>query len=150
MSYSILFFHVVFRTWRSQMTIPIAHERELYAYIMGLINNMGGTLMRIGGMPDHLHILLSLPPQRALSDVMRDLKQSTSKWLKANPHFPQFVKWGEGFAAFTVGRTEKEMIRQYIINQKAHHVSEQFADEYRRLILEHGGTINEQYFLNDD
>ena len=62
MSYSILFYHIVFRTWRSQMTIPLDHERELYAYILGIVNNMGGTLVRIGGMPDHLHLLLALPP----------------------------------------------------------------------------------------
>ena len=150
MSYYTLYYHIIFRTWRSQSTIPLEHERELYAYTMGIINNMGGKLLRIGGMPDHVHLLVSLPPKKALSDVMRELKQSTSVWLKNNRYFPHFVKWGEGYAAFTVGRTETERIKQYIINQKSHHVSEQFAEEYRRLIVEHGGVIDERYFLNDD
>ena len=149
MSYTTLYYHIVFRTWKSQCTIPLEHERELYAYIMGFFNNIGGRLMRIGGMPDHIHILVSLPPNKSISDIIQTLKSGTSKWLKSNPNFPHYVKWGEGYAAFTVGRTEVEMERQYIINQKAHHMSEQFANEYRRLITEHGGEIDDRYFLTD-
>ncbi len=86
---------------------------------------------------------------KSISDIIQALKSGTSKWLKTNPNFPHFLKWGEGYAAFTVGRTEIDMVRQYIVNQKAHHVSEQFANEYRRLIIEHGGEIDEKYFLTD-
>ena len=149
MSYTTLYYHIVFATWNRQPTIPMLHERELYAYIMGFINNIDGRLLRIGGMSDHIHMLVSLPPLRSISEIMQTLKSGTSKWMKANPNFPHFLKWGEGYAAFTIGRPEVEMVKQYIINQKAHHVSEQFADEYRRLIVEHGGEIDERFFLND-
>ena len=132
------------------MTIPIEHERELYGYINGIIKNSGCKLFRIGGMPDHIHMLVSIPTHIKISDFVKTVKLSSQKWLKANPHFNGFMGWGEGYAVFSYGRNDFEIIRNYIINQKKHHVSETFANEYRRLIIENGGEINEQYFLRDD
>jgi putative transposase len=72
MSYTQLLYHIVFRTKKSENTIPEQHERELYAYIMGIINKKKSKLYRLGGMPDHIHLLVDIHPTIAVSDFMKD------------------------------------------------------------------------------
>ena len=149
MSYTNLTYHIVLRTYRSALTIIEEHERELYAYILGFCENHKAKLYRIGGMPDHVHLLVSIPPTIAVSDFVKALKYAAHKWMKGNPLFPQFRGWGEGYAAFTYSRGQIDVVKRYIMTQKEHHRVVSFADEYRQFILEHGGTINEKYFLTN-
>ena len=97
-------------------------------------------------MEDHLHILCDLNPTIALSDYLRDLKTSSSIWLKQSGKFPAFDGWADGYAALTYSWKDKETIVNYIKNQKEHHKKETFEDELRRLLLEHGITWNKKYF----
>ena len=149
MSYTNLVFHIVFRTFRSAMSIEEEHERELYAYIHGYIIRHRGALYRVGGMPDHIHMLVSLPPDLAVSEFVRGLKYATNTWLKQNPQFPMFSGWGEGYAAFSYSKDQIPVVKQYIIYQKEHHRKTSFAEEYRKFILDNGGEIDERYFLKD-
>ena len=149
MSYTNLVYHIVFRTYRSEPTIAEANERELYAYILGYANNHRAKLYRIGGMPDHLHLLVSIPPHIAVSEFVRGLKLATHNWLKGNPRFPRFNGWGAGYAAFTYSRDRIPVVKQYIVNQKEHHRSTSFAEEYRKIIVDGGAEIDEKYFLLD-
>ena len=149
MSYSNLVYHIVFRTYRSEPTIAEANERDLYSYILGYATKHRVKLYRIGGMPDHLHLLVSIPPHIAVSEFVRGLKLATHNWLKDNPMFPLFSGWGEGFAAFTYSRDQISVVKQYIINQKNHHRSTTFAEEYREIIINGGAEIDEKYFLKD-
>ncbi len=100
-------------------------------------------------MPDHIHILIAMHPTLALSDFIKELKTSTNKWLKNRGNFPNFEAWGEKYAAFTIRYQEKDTVIEYIKNQREHHKTEIFKDEYRRLIIENGIEIDEKYFLND-
>ncbi len=147
MSYTKLLYHIIFRTKRSEQTINEMHEKELYAYIMGFIKNKKSHLYRIGGMPDHIHLLVDIHPSIALSDFMRELKVATSKWLKMNENFPYFTGWGESFAAFSYNEKEKDMISNYIKKQKEHHNKVTFEEELRTILKENNIEINEQYFL---
>ena len=149
MSYTHLVYHIVFRTYRSVPAIEEVHERELYAYILGYANNHKVKLYRIGGMPDHIHLLVSIPPHIALSEFVRGLKFATNKWMKQSELFPHFDGWGEGYAAFTYSKEQIAVVKQYIINQKEHHKRTSFAEEYRQFILEGGAEIDEKYFLKD-
>ena len=149
MSYTNLVYHIVFRTYRSVPSIDESHERELYAYMHGYITRHKGVLYRLNGMPDHVHLLVSLPPDLAVSEFVRGLKYATTTWLKQNPSFPVFSGWGEGYAAFTYSKDQIPIVKQYIINQKEHHKQTSFAEEYRRFILENGGNIDDKYFLKD-
>lgn len=148
-SYTHLVYHIVFRTHRSILAIDEQHERELYAYIHGYIMRHNAKLFRIGGMPDHIHMLVSIPPTIAVSEFVRGLKFASSGWLKQNPSFSLFSGWGEGYAAFTYSREQIPVVKQYIINQKEHHHKITFAEEYRQFIIENGGEIDETYFLRD-
>ena len=118
MSYTNLVYHIVFRTYRSIPAIDEEHERELYAYAHGYITRHRAKLYRIGGMPDHVHLLVSLPPDLAVSEFVRGLKYATNSWLKGNASFPLFAGWGEGYAAFTLSVEQIPVVKQYIINQK--------------------------------
>jgi len=145
-SYRQIIYHLVFRTKNSRKTIVPAHSKELYAYIMGIIRNKNCFLYRINGMEDHLHILCDLHPSIALADYMRDIKTSSSIWLKQSGKFPDFNGWAEGYAALTYGWKDKEMIARYIKNQPEHHKKELFENELRRLLEEYGINVDEKYF----
>ena len=149
MSYTQTFYHIVLRTHRSIPAIVEEHERELYSYMLGFINNIGGRLYRIGGMPDHVHLFVSLPATLAMSKFVQELKVSTSKWLKANPHFPIFDGWSKEYAGFSYSLRDRDKIVGYIAKQKEHHRSKTFPKEYREFLTENGVEIKEEDFLKD-
>ncbi|MDR3258077.1 MAG: IS200/IS605 family transposase [Fusobacteriaceae bacterium] len=149
MSYTRLLYHIVFRTKYSKNTIPEAHEKELYFYIMGIINNKKSKLYRIGGTENHIHLLVDMHPTLALSGFMKELKESSSKWLSKNPHFPDFESWGVSFAGFTYSLNDKQTIINYIKNQKKHHKTVSFKKEYRKFLIDNGIKIDERYFLKE-
>lgn len=149
MSYTNLLYHIVIRTKYSESTINEEHERDFYAYALGQISNMNAKLFRIGGIPDHVHLLVSLPATMSVSYFVQQLKTATSKWLKENPKFPAFRGWSAEYAAFSYGRNDKDKIRNYIRNQKQHHKKLSFEDEYRAFLIENGIKVNERFFLTD-
>jgi len=145
-SYRQIIYHLVFRTKDSRRTIVPAYSRELYAYIMGIIRNKNCKLYRINGTEDHIHVLCDLHPSVALADFMRDIKASTSTWLKQSEKFPDFNGWGNGYAALTYGLRDKDMIANYIKNQQKHHNMESYEEELRRLLKENEIEFDERYF----
>lgn len=149
MSYTCLLYHIVFRTKHGKNTIPEQHEKELYAYIMGIINNKKSKLYRIGGTENHIHVLVDIHPTFAVSDFMKELKEYSSKWLAENKNFPNFEGWAMGFAAFSYSLKDKQTIINYIKNQREHHKAISFEEEYRKLLMENGIEIDERYFLKD-
>ena len=149
MSYTQSFYHVIFRTYRSEQTITVEHERELYAYIYGIAKNLRCQTYRIGGMPDHIHIFVSLPPTLQLASFVQRVKTDSSKWLKTNPHFPDFRGWGREYAGFSYSFRDKNKIVGYILRQKEHHRRVSLAEEYRAFLEENGMHIDERYFLCD-
>ncbi len=148
-SYRQIYFHIVFGTKSHQNTIPEKHCSELYKYIWGIIKNKNCHLYRINGTSNHIHVFSDLHPTISLSDYIRDIKRSSSIWLKENTNFPDFGGWAGGYAALTKSHADKHMIIEYIKNQKEHHQKETFEEEYRRLLKENGIDLDEKYFLND-
>ena len=145
-SFRQILYHIIFRTKNSAKTLPLSDSEELYRYIWGIIKNKKGMLLRINGMEDHVHLLSDLPSTIALADYVRDIKAYSSHWLKENPKFPAFDSWAEGYAALTCTWRDKDMIVDYIKNQRGHHRQTDFFTEYRRLLEEQGITIDERYF----
>ena len=151
MSYSSLLYHIILRTYRSQRTLNEKYERELYQFIYGFMVKRGAKVYRIGGMPDHIHILLTLSPAIAISDFIKELKRCSSRYMKEErSKFPAFEGWSKSFAVFSYSPRDKEMIRHYIVNQKEHHKKFSFEDELRMLFQEAEVSIQEEYFLKDD
>ena len=150
MSYTTSYYHIVIRTYRSEPTINEEHERELYAYIYGIAKNLKCQTYRIGGIADHIHMFVSLPSYLSLASFAQRVKTDSSKWLKANPHFPRFCGWGREYAGFSYSLRDKDMIVGYIKKQKEHHRKKTFAEEHRAFLTENGVSIDERYFLRDD
>ncbi len=146
-TYRQIFYQIVFGTKNRQPTIANAHHEELYKYIGGIIKNKNCKLYRINGMEEHIHIMSDLHPSTCLSDYVKDIKIASSIWMKESGTFPHFESWQEGYGAFTYSIREKDMIIDYIKNQKEHHRSEKFYDEYKRLLVENGIEFDEKYLL---
>ena len=149
MSYISLTYHIVFATYRRMPSIVIEHERELYKYIHDFSRERGIHVWRIGGMPDHVHLLCNIPSTIAPSRFVQSLKAETSKFLRVNPHFHLWEKWGEGVCIITKSRGDVDTVINYIKGQKEHHRRIPFQDELREFLKENG-IQDEGYTLGDD
>jgi REP element-mobilizing transposase RayT len=145
MSYVNLLIHAVVRTYKSEQTLPTDDRvKFLYQEMWGIIKNKGGYLFRINSLPDHVHLLFTMPATISLSEFMQALKGSSSKILKTKEGFERFVAWGEGYAALSKSIEEKQKIINYIINQLEHHKTVTFKNEYIAFIKEMGLDFDER------
>lgn len=133
MSKTKMLIHIVFATERRMPFIPEEFKRDLYNYIFGILKNKGCYTYRINGMTDHVHILIDLNPTIALSDLIRDVKRSSSLWMKENESFPNKANWGKGYYAMSLGSDGLDTCIDYIKNQKIHHLSADFMAEAENL-----------------
>ena len=113
---------------------------------MGYVKNKNCLLYRINGVENHIHIFCDLNPSIALSDFIKDMKASSSIWLKKSGKFPDFQGWAVGYAALTYAWKDRDKIINYIKNQQVHHKQKSFEDELRVLIKEQGINIDDRYF----
>lgn len=138
MSHTAFTYHLIFGTYRRLAVIDQDHEKELYKFIYRLSTERGVLIRRIGGMPDHVHILCDIPAKLAVADYVRIVKGETSKFMRANRNFPNWTAWAEGYGGFTVDASLREVRKNYIMNQKQHHATTSFDDEYAALLAEAG------------
>ena len=139
MAYTQIVYHIVIRPKDSKPVFPPEYERELFAYMVGVLQARKSHVYRINGMPDHIHLLISLHPTIALADLVRDLKIACGNFLRSHPDkFPKFTLWGETYGAVTCRYDDIETVRQYIIRQKEHHTKVSFADEFKQFLAENG------------
>ncbi len=138
-------YHIVFSTKRREGTLTEERKRDLFRYIWGILKNTKCHLYRINAVEDHLHILTSLHPTVDLSSLMRDLKTSTSAWIKQQGIFPKFTQWQDKYGAFTESHSTKDRLIEYIKNQEAHHQTVPYIEELKALLHEAGLEIDETY-----
>ena len=145
-------YHIVFRTKYSENVIPFEHEQKLYAYLYGISKEQGGYTYRIGGMPNHIHILCSIPSTIQVSKFIMNLKRSSSLYLSSSevsPFFPNFKGWAAKFGSFTRCTSSIEQQIQYIKSQKEHHKHNSFEEEYIALLREARVEFDERYLFVD-
>jgi putative transposase len=145
-SYRQHLYHLVIRTKDSAPTIGQDNVGQLYAYISGIVKNKNSHLYWVNGVENHIHILTDIHASIASADFMKDLKVSTSVWMKKSGLFPLFEGWSDGYASFTCSYRDLSVLVEYIKNQQEHHKKKTFEEEYRRLILESGLEIDEKFF----
>ena len=144
-TYTNLLYHVVFSTKERRQLISSTIEAGLYAYVGGVFANVGGVLLEINGIADHVHLLAKLPPKLAVSDVIRDVKANSSKWLNdEKTKFRRFA-WQDGFAAFSVSESQVPRVRSYIRRQREHHASLDFKTELVALLVKNRVEYDERY-----
>ncbi len=147
MSYTQLLYQIVFSTKFREPSLHESRQRDLYAYIYGLLKNKNCHIYRIGGVEDHLHIVTHIHPTIAIANLVKDIKLASSDWIKRNNIFEDFAGWQDGYGAFTYGITAKNNLIEYVKNQKEHHKNIDFIDEFKKLLMEHQVEFDEKHLL---
>jgi REP element-mobilizing transposase RayT len=149
-TFTKLTYHIVFGT---KYRKPIIHEEfkpKLYAYIGGIIRSQDSHLIEIGGIEDHIHLLVNFNPKNAVSDLIRDIKANSSKWSNETITRPSRFEWQKGFGAFTVSYSQKETVSHYIRNQREHHKIKTFEEEYVAFLKLHDINFDYKYLFENE
>jgi len=143
MSYTCLLTHVVFST-KDRAPLLTDHEirNALHAYLGGIVRNLKGRAYTIGGVSDHVHMLISLPPTIATADAVRTVKTNSSSWVKTR--IPNFA-WQKKYAAFSVSQSGVERVGRYIDEQETHHEKHTFEEELLALLEKHKVAYDPRY-----
>lgn len=144
-TYSQIYVQVIFTVKRREKLIPRAKKEELFKYITGIVKNHGQLLIQINGVEDHIHILLSIKPSIRLSDLVRDIKSNSSRFINEKDWCDKRFSWQQGFGAFSYSHTEVDRVRKYIINQEEHHTTKDFPIEYIDFLNSFGVDYNPDY-----
>ncbi len=129
-SNTYLLYHIVFSTKSRAPLLAEAIRQNVYAYMGGIINTLGGHPILINGMADHVHILTVLPKHLSVSDCLHKIKGASSHWFNQeyHMHYPK-LNWQDGYSAFTVSGSELDKVKKYILNQDEHHRKMNYSDE---------------------
>src|SRR5437588_843053 len=144
-SFSALYVHTVFSTKNRVALITDTWAARLYSYIGGIIRNEVGVLLSAGGMPDHIHLLVSLGRVTGVAELVGLVKANSSKWVHETfPDLAAFA-WQAGYGAFSVSQSQLAVVRHYIETQAEHHRQTTFQEEYRAFLRKHGIEWDERY-----
>ena len=147
-TYSQIYVQIVFAVQGRQNLILDAYKEEIQKYITGIVRNQKQKLIVINGMPDHLHILIGLTPNMALSDLVRDIKSDSSAFINGKKWFRGKFNWQEGFGAFSYGRSQLSQVVKYIRDQEKHHQHRSFKEEYLSLLRKFQIEFSEEYLFD--
>ena len=148
-TYTQLYIQIVFAVKGRQNLIVKNRKDELYKYITGIVTNEGQKLIAINGMSDHIHILIGLKPDKALSDLVRDIKANSSRFINENKWINGKFEWQTGFGAFSYSHSQLSNVINYIQNQEKHHIKKTFKDEYLTFLKSYDVCYDEKYIFND-
>lgn len=146
-TFTQILYQIVFSTKNAENTMVLSESEKLYRYLWGVFKNKKCKLYRLNGTEDHLHIVTHVHPSVSVSSLVKDLKVSSSGWIKENKVFPNFIGWQEGYGAFTYHISQKDMIVNYVKNQRTHHKIKTFREEFIELLEEHGIEFDEKYLV---
>ena len=147
-AYTKIYIHIVFAVEGRQNLIREEYKEELYRYITGIIQNKGQKVIAINGMPDHIHILIGMKPNVALSDLVRDIKANSSKFAKEKNWVVGKFSWQKGFGAFSYSHSQLDTIANYIREQEKHHSRKSFKDEYLEVLRKFNIEYDTKYVFN--
>ena len=130
-SYVSSVFHIVFSTKQRMQLIRHDHQSRFWNYLAGIARNHAMQVLAVGGTENHVHMLVVLPADTALSDAARTLKANSSRWMRETD---RLFAWQEGYGAFSVSPSQIERAKQYIANQPAHHATHSFEQEFLAML----------------
>jgi putative transposase len=147
-TYSQILLHIIFSTKRRSPWITPDVAERLYPYMGGIVRAEKGVLYEIGGIEDHVHMYLRWRTNESISDLMRTVKSRSSKWI--HDTFPSLgsFSWQEGYAVFSVSKSQEKAVKNYIAGQAEHHKKEDFKSELLRSLRVHGIEFDEKYLFD--
>ena len=137
-SFTKLWIHAIWATKNRQELIDYSIERKLYDYIGEQLLELGCPVRIINGMPDHVHVLFLQNPQKTISDLVRQIKGSSSHFINQQELILEKFAWQNGYAAFSVSESQLDVVFHYIKNQKQHHLKKNGQDEFDEFVKLHG------------
>ncbi len=144
-TYSQVNIHCVFAVKGRENILSENLRPQLFAYMAGILKNQGAFPLAINGWTDHVHVFFELPMTLTVSELMRDLKASSSKWINENRHVKGRFQWQEGYSAFSYSRSQRNDVIQYIQKQEEHHAKRSFRDEYLELLKKFDIVYDDRY-----
>ena len=137
--------HMIFSTKERRPFIAEEIQAELNAYLAGALRNIGCPAILVGSVEDHVHALFALSKNLAISQVVKEVKVESSKWMKTKDPGLKVFCWQSGYGAFSVSQSMIEPVRAYIAGQKEHHRKKTFQQELRDFLEKHGVEYDERY-----
>lgn len=144
-TYTNLFYHIIFSTKHRQPLISSVLREELYKYIGGIVRGEGGLLIEIGGVADHLHLVLKLRANISVADMLRRIKANSSKWINEREDQKTKFQWQDGYGAFSVSKSQLDVVVHYIRNQEEHHRKKTFKEELVEFLKKQKIEFKEEY-----
>ena len=148
-SFTQIQIHVVYAVKYRQALIQKKWQTDLHQYTTGIIRNQGHKLMAINSVQDHLHLLIGMRPVQALSDLIEEVKGSSSKWINDHHLTPTHFNWQKGYGGFSVSTSAVPSVAKYIMNQEEHHRKKSFREEYLELLKENDIEFDERYIFQE-
>lgn len=146
-TFSNLVYHIVFSTKNRLPLIGKSERDPLYQYIGGIVRTERGALLEIGGMPDHVHLLVRFKPDYPVPAAVRTIKANSSRWWNARHGHDGRFEWQAGYGVFSVSESQVPRVRRYIQTQEEHHARVSFRDELVELLNRHRIAFDERYLL---
>ena len=146
-TYTQLYIHIVFAV-RGRENLIMPEQRVLIQrYMTGIVQQRGHKMLAIFCMPDHVHLLVGLNPTMPISDLVRDIKSISSKWINESKLMRQKFRWQEGFGAFSYSRSHLHNVIRYINNQEEHHRKQKFREEYQEILKNFDVEFDPKYLF---
>lgn len=147
-TYSQITIQLIFAVQHRQCLIHNSFEQDVHKYITGIFKNLDQKLFCINGMPNHLYILFGLNPDTRISDIVRDVKRFSTKYINENQFVRGKFSWQEGYSAFSYSKSQRDIVIEYIMNQKEHHKKKSFREEYVEFLEKFDVDYKEEYLFD--
>lgn len=144
-SLSKVILHIIFSTKNREPWLEADVRPRMHAYLATIGRDLGGELVRVGGMADHVHIVTTLPRTLSQAQMVEQTKKVSSKWIKAIDSRYRGFFWQRGYGAFSVSPSQLDAVTEYVNGQGDHHRTRTFQEEYRDLLRRHGVDFDERY-----
>ena len=149
-TFTQIYIHIIFAVKGRQHLISNTRKEELYMFISGIIRKNGQKIIAINGMPDHIHILIGLKPAKPLSDLVREIKANSSRFINEKRWITGKFEWQKGFGAFSYSHSQLTTVINYINNQEDHHKKKSFRQEYEEFLKLYRVDYNPSYLLDNE
>ncbi|PSR11090.1 MAG: IS200/IS605 family transposase [Bacteroidetes bacterium] len=120
---------------------------EVFKYMSGIIKGKNQKPIIVNGVADHVHVFVGLKPSMSIADLVRDIKNNSSKFINEQNFLKEKFAWQEGYGAFSYAHSQIDQVYQYIANQEAHHEKKTFREEYIDFLQKYEIEYNEKYLF---
>jgi putative transposase len=146
--YSQIYIQTVFAVKGRESLIESSWDEQLYRYITGIVQNKGQKMLAVNGVQNHIHFLIGMKPACCLSDLVREIKKSSTGFINENKFSKARFSWQEGFGAFSYAHSQLDSVAKYVMNQKLHHREMTFKEEYLNFLEEFEISHDERYLFD--